>query len=100
MNQPLRALVFDVDGTLADTERFHLRAFNHAFAGEGLAWHWDEALYTELLAVSGGKERMLAYWRRSRRGVVDIDGNSVLDLVERLHEAKTAAYEAMVNDGL
>ncbi len=100
MHQPLRALVFDVDGTLADTERFHLRAFNHAFAEEGLAWHWDEALYTELLAVSGGKERMLAWWRRSRREFVDIDGRAVLDLVERLHEAKTAAYAAMVNEGL
>lgn len=100
MTQPLRALVFDVDGTLADTERFHLRAFNQAFAEEGLDWQWDEALYTELLEVSGGKERMLYYWRQSRGHVVDIDGSAIVHLVERLHLAKTAIYEAMVNDGL
>ncbi|HEY0826218.1 MAG TPA: HAD-IA family hydrolase [Ramlibacter sp.] len=100
MNQPLRALVFDVDGTLADTERFHLRAFNQAFADEGLDWKWDEALYTELLEISGGKERMLYYWRQSRPQVVDIDGSAIVHLVERLHLAKTAIYEAMVNDGL
>lgn len=100
MHPTLRALVFDVDGTLSDTERFHLRAFNQAFAEEGLPWHWDEALYTELLEVSGGKERMLAYWRRTCGEMVDMDGNTVAQLVERLHLAKTAHYEAMVNDGL
>ncbi len=57
--KPLQALIFDVDGTLADTERDgHRPAFNAAFAAAGMAWHWDEALYGELLAVTGGKERM------------------------------------------
>jgi HAD superfamily hydrolase (TIGR01509 family) len=100
MDQPLRALVFDVDGTLADTERFHLRAFNEAFAAEGLDWHWDEALYTKLLQTSGGKERMLAYWRQVHGGIVDIGGGAVQQVVERVHLAKTAAYEAMVCGGL
>ena len=59
-SHPLQALIFDVDGTLADTERCHLEAFNQAFAVEGLGWHWDEALYTRLLEISGGKERILA----------------------------------------
>jgi len=59
----LNALIFDVDGTLADTESVHLAAFNHAFAQEGLDWHWDVPLYTRLLDVSGGKERLLHYWR-------------------------------------
>ncbi|MDD5036850.1 MAG: HAD family hydrolase [Methylococcaceae bacterium] len=55
----LQALIFDVDGTLADTERQgHRVAFNRAFAEAGLSWAWDEALYGELLAVTGGKERM------------------------------------------
>lgn len=100
MDQPLRALVFDVDGTLADTEHFHLCAFNRAFADEGLDWHWDEAQYTQLLDVSGGRERMLHYWRASRERMVEIDANAILDVVERLHQAKTAVYEAMVGDGL
>ena len=50
------AAFFDVDGTLADTESAHLHAFNAAFAEAGLDWHWDEALYSRLLAVAGGKD--------------------------------------------
>jgi HAD superfamily hydrolase (TIGR01509 family) len=99
MAPDLQALIFDVDGTLADTERFHLAAFNEAFASEGLDWHWDEVLYTELLEISGGKERMLHYWGRTRGHVLDVDGAGVRDTIERLHLAKTAAYEAMVAAG-
>lgn len=95
----LQALVFDVDGTLADTERFHLHAFNQAFADEGLDWSWDEALYTRLLDVSGGKERILYHWNQVRGHLLDIDGSALRDTVERVHLAKTAAYEAMVNAG-
>ncbi|MEQ1667561.1 MAG: HAD family hydrolase, partial [Sulfuriferula sp.] len=58
----LQALIFDVDGTLADTERDgHRVAFNAAFREFGLDWNWDVALYGELLAVTGGKERMRYY---------------------------------------
>ena len=58
----LQALIFDVDGTLADTERDgHRVAFNTAFAEQGLDWHWDETLYGELLRVTGGVERMAHY---------------------------------------
>ena len=42
----LQAFIFDVDGTLADTEQAHLAAFNHAFAQEGLDWHWDSEMTT------------------------------------------------------
>lgn len=99
MTEPLRALVFDVDGTLADTESFHLQAFNAAFAEAGLDWAWDEALYTQLLDVSGGKERILYWWNRTRRDVVDIDGSALRETIERIHLTKTAFYEAMVNEG-
>jgi beta-phosphoglucomutase-like phosphatase (HAD superfamily) len=58
MNQP-EALIFDVDGTLADTERHgHLVAFNLAFADAGLDWIWDDELYHKLLRITGGKERI------------------------------------------
>ena len=61
----LRALIWDVDGTLAETERDgHRVAFNRAFADEGLPWHWDVATYGELLKVTGGKERLRHWWRR------------------------------------
>ena len=57
----LSALIFDVDGTLAETEELHREAFNKAFAAAALDWHWDQALYGQLLAVSGGKERIAHY---------------------------------------
>jgi HAD superfamily hydrolase (TIGR01509 family) len=54
----VKALIFDVDGTLADTEDAHRNAFNDAFAAAGLDWHWDPVLYRELLRVAGGRERI------------------------------------------
>lgn len=95
----LQALIFDVDGTLADTESAHRAAFNQAFADTGKAWVWDEALYTELLEVSGGKERILHYWRQVQPDLKDINGAGVRDTVERLHALKTAAYERAVQGG-
>ncbi|MCX8006452.1 MAG: HAD hydrolase-like protein, partial [Burkholderiaceae bacterium] len=58
----MQALIFDVDGTLADTEMAHLAAFNQAFADEGLDWRWDVPLYTQLLETAGGNERIAAWW--------------------------------------
>jgi len=95
----LKALVFDVDGTLADTEMAHLAAFNQAFAEEGLDWHWDVAEYTKLLEISGGKERMLHYWKQVHPDVKDIDGGGLKDTIDRLHAMKTAAYEHAVQFG-
>jgi len=54
----VKAIIFDVDGTLADTEEGHRLSFNKAFVENGLDWHWDVALYDKLLAVTGGKERI------------------------------------------
>ena len=95
----LQALIFDVDGTLADTESAHLAAFNHAFAEMGMGWVWDEALYTELLDISGGKERILHYWKTTSPTMLEVDAMALSDTVNRLHELKTAAYEAAVNGG-
>ena len=96
---PLQALIFDVDGTLADTESAHRAAFNHAFAEMGLDWVWDEALYTELLDISGGKERILHYWKATRPDMRELGAMALTETVNRLHELKTAAYESAVNNG-
>jgi HAD superfamily hydrolase (TIGR01509 family) len=95
----LKALIFDVDGTLADTEMAHLAAFNHAFAEVGLDWHWDVPIYTRLLAVSGGKERIKAYWQTLETQPKDITGAGMQETIDHLHEIKTAAYEQAVQDG-
>ena len=51
----IRALIFDVDGTLADTEETHRQAFNYAFVRFGLKWEWSKPMYRQLLSISGGK---------------------------------------------
>jgi HAD superfamily hydrolase (TIGR01509 family) len=95
----LNALIFDVDGTLADTERVHLDAFNHAFKEEGLDWHWSVERYTALLDISGGKERMLHHWRSVDPDLKEVEAGAVNDTIHRLHEIKTAYYENAVNHG-
>lgn len=94
----LRALIFDVDGTLADTERDgHRLAFNQAFLEAGLAWHWDVDRYGELLSVAGGKERIKFYIERycpEYQRSADFDAIAV-----KLHHAKTRLYTQLLTTG-
>ncbi|MEJ2343896.1 MAG: HAD family hydrolase [Gammaproteobacteria bacterium] len=94
----LQALIFDVDGTLADTERDgHRVAFNRAFRDAGLDWDWSVELYGRLLEVTGGKERIRHYLHRFRsefRAPADLDG-----FIAGLHRAKTEHYTAMLAAG-
>lgn len=94
----LQALIFDVDGTLADTERDgHRLAFNAAFAEAGLSWHWDASLYGELLAVTGGKERMRFFCEKHDPAFLarpDAD-----ERIKALHAAKTRHYLDLVARG-
>lgn len=86
----LRALIFDVDGTLAETEEGHRAAFNAAFRAAGLGWHWSVAEYTRLLTTTGGKERIARYGDEVGAGPLDI---------RALHADKTARYTAWVAAG-
>ena len=95
----LQALIFDVDGTLADTESVHMAAFNHAFAELGLDWVWTPEIYTQLLEISGGKERILHYWKQRNPDIKELDANALSDRISRMHELKTAAYENAINGG-
>lgn len=91
---PLEALIWDVDGTLAETEEGHRAAFNAAFASAGLDWHWDPALYARLLEVTGGKER-IRHYLETTPGVRPLDDGAV----RRLHAAKTAHYVSAIAAG-
>ena len=94
----LQALLFDVDGTLADTERDgHRVAFNMAFDEAGLDWFWDESLYGELLAVTGGKERIRFYLEKFNTTFTK--PNHFDDFVKGLHEAKTKFYTQLMAEG-
>ncbi len=92
------ALILDVDGTLADTERDgHRRAFDAAFAEVGLDWNWSEALYGELLAITGGKERIRHYierWRPAFPKPGDFD-----EFIADLHRRKTRHYLELLGRG-
>ena len=93
-----QAIIFDVDGTLAETERDgHRPAFNQAFAEACLDWHWDEHLYGELLAVTGGKERIRHFAERHAPAIAARADFPAL--VQRLHAAKTRHYVAIVESG-
>lgn len=94
----LKALIFDVDGTLADTERDgHRPAFNRAFREYGLDWDWDEALYGELLAVTGGKERIKYFVEHF---LSPEDRPAYLEnLAAELHRIKTRHYTELLSSG-
>lgn len=84
----LEALILDVDGTLAETEEHHRRAFNRAFAEAGLDWYWDEALYHALLKVTGGRERILHFMAEHLERMP----TDAVESAKRLHARKTQIY--------
>lgn len=89
-----RALIFDVDGTLAETEEAHRQAFNAAFARANLDWHWGRAVYKDLLRVAGGKERILAF-DRLRGGASLLSDAEIVEL----HGIKTTIYAESIASG-
>ncbi|BBU20801.1 HAD-IA family hydrolase [Mycobacterium xenopi] len=90
----LSAVIFDVDGTLADTERDgHRPAFNAAFAAHGLDIAWDEQEYGRLLNITGGHRRIAADLRA--RGVGDVADK----LAAEIHQTKTEIFRAQILAG-
>lgn len=94
----LKALIFDVDGTIAETEEAHRMAFNRVFAEYGLDWTWTRELYGQLLLITGGKERIRHFVRNFAPSKADYF-ISHDDEVITMHERKTAIYMDMVKDG-
>ncbi|HEX8757515.1 MAG TPA: HAD-IA family hydrolase [Steroidobacteraceae bacterium] len=93
----IEALIFDVDGTLADTEEAHRRSFNDAFRAHGLDFCWSRELYGELLQVTGGKERLAAFFDRTR--LTESRRERLRDLIPLLHATKTSFYRERIESG-
>jgi HAD superfamily hydrolase (TIGR01509 family) len=84
-------VIFDVDGTLAETESVHRCAFNAAFGEAGIGWYWGQRTYKKLLQVTGGKERIRAFARSNPPRLILSD-----DDIASLHQRKTAHYTRLI----
>ncbi len=93
----IKAIIFDVDGTIADTEDAHRKSFNKAFAENNLDWNWDVALYDKLLKVTGGKERIKYFVSDFLTDYAKPENFD--DFVKKLHAVKTTHYTAMMRAG-
>lgn len=92
---PLRAVIFDVDGTLADTERDgHRVAFNEAFQAANLNYRWSVDEYGELLTTTGGRRRIERYLRSRGRPSAEAAA-----LAAQLHQDKTRRFVTLVRTG-
>lgn len=90
-----KALIFDVDGTMAETEELHRRAFNESFAQYGLDWSWDVDLYAQLLRVTGGKERITHFMNRYQNDQNRLSSAQIADL----HRTKNDRYAELIASG-
>ena len=95
MPQPLKALIFDVDGTLAETEELHRAAFNAMFENYGLNWHWDQAIYGKLLEVAGGRNRLQFFIEQYQPPLA----GDYIDVTVQMHADKTKIYGQMMAVG-
>ncbi len=92
----LAALLFDVDGTIAESEDVHRQAFNAAFREFGFSWYWDAAIYRDLLTVGGGVERIRHYINRTQPEM--LTRPDLFSLIEAMHDAKVSAYGELVEE--
>jgi HAD superfamily hydrolase (TIGR01509 family) len=93
----LDALIFDFDGTLADTEETHRQAFNYAFVRFGFRWEWTRPLYRGLLHTSGGKERLADFI--ATLPASPAEKARLHQLVPAIHRTKTELYTELIADG-
>jgi HAD superfamily hydrolase (TIGR01509 family) len=95
----IEAVLWDVDGTLAETERDgHRVAFNQAFQALNIPWRWNQQRYGALLQVSGGRERLLHDMRFQEDAPAGLREREIL--AERAHRLKNEFYAGIVARGL
>jgi beta-phosphoglucomutase-like phosphatase (HAD superfamily) len=93
----LKALLLDVDGTLADTEEAHRCAFNQAFLEQGLDWNWSKPKYAHLLSTTGGKERVRAHI--DTLPLAAADHQALIARIPAIHAEKTRIYASLIAAG-
>ena len=100
----MTAIIFDVDGTLAETEELHRRSFNQAFADLRVnrlwldataGWCWSVDTYGRLLKTTGGKERIASYLRDD----LSVDPENLQPVIAKIHAAKTRLFARFLADG-
>jgi HAD superfamily hydrolase (TIGR01509 family) len=96
-----QAILFDVDGTLAETEGLgHLPAFNAAFEQLEISWKWDAAIYKVLLRITGGLERLKAYRSmQEKNGVSELNPLPDDTMLKKIHMEKNRIYARLVEEG-
>ena len=98
--QELKAIFFDMDGTIVDTEKDgHRVAFNEAFSRFGIKAEWSVEEYRQLLQIAGGKERMKFYFQKQDMNFLP-EGKSLDDLVQQLHLLKTEIFVSLIETGM
>ena len=93
----LKALIFDVDGTLADNEEAHRLAFNAAFDELAMGWNWSQARYAQLLRTAGGKERLGIYI--DSLALSRTETAALKERIAPIHQVKTAHYTRIIASG-
>tara|TARA_R110000782_G_scaffold230989_3_gene317266 strand:- start:94 stop:903 length:810 start_codon:yes stop_codon:yes gene_type:complete len=90
----LKGIIFDVDGTMADTEEVHRQAFNQAFQEFDLNWHWSKSDYYKLLFISGGKERFKICLNEDKELKSKVKDPGLF--IKELHKCKSDHYREML----
>ena len=87
----LSAVLFDLDGTVAETEDLHRKSFNESFREFSLDWFWDEAIYKELINIGGGKERIMYHIKKAWPEMLNYKNLS--NYINSIHKVKNEIYE-------
>jgi len=92
----LSAVLFDVDGTISETEDFHRKSFNEAFKEFNLDWFWDEAIYKELINIGDGKERIEYYIKRAWPEMLEY--KNLTKYINSIHKVKNEIFKDFIMD--
>ena len=92
----LSAVLFDVDGTFAETEDFHRKSFNESFKEFNLDWFWDEEIYRELIHVGGGKERIKYHINRAWPEMLNF--KNLNKYIDSIHKVKNEIYGDFISE--